>query len=111
MQPAFKMLQALRIINGLRGMFRSVGHTLAIPWPHFSIRFTAVPGGPRCATQGIHLEDTKEAIEILNHLEGLYEAELLVVSELADDALWKSGLLDDLITRASKFYRPSTHIR
>lgn len=67
---------------------------------------------------GFPPEDAKEAVEILTALKGLYEADVLVGSELADDALddaahmlWKSGLLDDLITRASKLYRPPTHIK
>jgi hypothetical protein len=63
-------------------------------------------------------EDAKEAVEILTTLKWLFEADVMVGSELADNALddaahalWKSGLLDDLITRASKLYRPSTHIK
>jgi hypothetical protein len=63
-------------------------------------------------------EDAKEAIEILTILKGLYEADLIVVSELADDALddaahalWMNGILDDLITRASRLYRPPTYIK
>jgi hypothetical protein len=56
-------------------------------------------------------DDAKEAVELLSTLKWLYEADVLVGSELADDALddaafalWKSGLLDDVIRRASKLY-------
>jgi hypothetical protein len=59
-------------------------------------------------------EDAKEAVEILSMLKWLRDADVMVGSELADDALdnaahalWKSGLLDDLVTRASKFYWPT----
>jgi hypothetical protein len=65
------------------------------------------PGDPQ--------EDAKEAVEILSMLRWLYEAEVPVGSELADDALddvahalWKSGLLDILITRAANLFRPHT---
>jgi hypothetical protein len=68
---------------------------------------------PHCATQVTRPKTQKEAIEILCILKGLCEADLVVLSELADDALddaahllWKSDILDDLITRASKLYRP-----
>jgi hypothetical protein len=62
-------------------------------------------------------EDAKEAVEILTTLRWLYEPDVIVGSELADNALddaahalWKSGLLDDLITRAAKLYWPHTRI-
>jgi hypothetical protein len=65
------------------------------------------PGDPQ--------EDAKEAVEILSRLRWLSEAEVPVGSELADDALddvahalWKSGLLDILITRAANLFRPHT---
>jgi hypothetical protein len=67
---------------------------------------------------GDPLEDAKEAIEILKMLRWLKEADVMVGSELADDALdhvahilWRDGILDDLITRASRLYRPPTHIK
>lgn len=68
------------------------------------------PGNPQ--------DDAKEAVDILSMLKWLCESGVMVGSALADDALddaahtlWKSGLLDDLITRAAKLYRPPTHIK
>jgi hypothetical protein len=59
-------------------------------------------------------EDAKEAVDILTTLKWLSEADIMVGSELADAALddaalalWKCGLLDDLVTRASKFHWPT----
>jgi hypothetical protein len=67
---------------------------------------------------GFPPDDAKEAVKILTMLKDLYEANVIVGSELADDALddaahalWKCGLLDDLITRASRLYGPPTHIK
>jgi hypothetical protein len=67
------------------------------------------PGNPQ--------DDVKEAVEILTTMKDLFDAEILVYRELADDALtdaahmlWRSGPLDDLITRAAKLYWPRTHI-
>ncbi len=68
----------------------------------------------------MHLPDypeaeAKEAVEMLLSLRWLHEEGDPVGSELADDALdvaaeelHRSGLLDDLITRASKLYWPRT---
>ena len=60
------MLQLLRIINGLRGMFRSgwtyFGHTSAILFHQVYCR----AGGPALRDPGYPPEDTKEAIEILS---------------------------------------------
>lgn len=59
-------------------------------------------------------EDAKEAVEILTMLKWLCDADVMVGSELADTALdnaaialWRAGLLDDLVTRASRFYWPT----
>lgn len=64
---------------------------------------------------GDRQEDAKEAVEILSMLRWPSEAEVPGGSELADDALddvahalWKSGLLDILITRAANLSRPHT---
>ena len=58
-------------------------------------------------------EDAKEAVDILTTLKWLADADVMVGSELADKALddatlllWKSGLMDDLITRAAKLHWP-----
>jgi hypothetical protein len=66
---------------------------------------------------GFPPDDAKEAVEILTMLKWLREADVMVGSELADDALtdaahalWKCGLLDELVTRASKLYWPPTYI-
>lgn len=42
-----------RRIGGMLG-------ALDIPWPHFSIRFTAVPEDPRCATQRIRQKSRRK---------------------------------------------------
>jgi hypothetical protein len=59
-------------------------------------------------------DEAAEAIETLSSLRWLYEQDGDPVgSELADVALddaalalWRSGLLDELVTRASKLYWP-----
>jgi hypothetical protein len=63
------------------------------------------------ARAGFPPEDTKEAVEMLSTLRWLYEEEAPVAGEPADDALdtaaylmWRSGLLDVPITRASKLH-------
>jgi hypothetical protein len=62
---------------------------------------------------GFPPEDAKEAVDILTMLRWLQEYGDPVGSELADKALddaalllWKSGLMDILISRAAKLHWP-----
>jgi hypothetical protein len=54
-----------------------------------------------------------EAVSTLIELHDLWKADVLVGSEIADDALdvaayalYRSGVLDDLVRRVSQTYRP-----
>jgi hypothetical protein len=94
MQPAFKDVASVahyqRFTTHVQGCWPYLGHTLAALFHQVYCR----AGGPALRDPRHPPEDTNEAIEILTILNGLYEADLLVVSELAHDAahaLWKSG--------------------